>query len=413
MSIFATFSIIISLVALFGYVNFRYLKFPSTIGIMIVSLLFSVALIILDYLDLFIAEELRGMISRIDFSDILMDVMLSFLLFAGSLHVDMKKLAAQGLPVLSFATIGVILSTIITGTLAYYAFALLGIPVDYIYCLLFGALISPTDPIAVLSILKNASVPESLEVKITGESLFNDGVAVVVFLSLFEIAQTGVENVTFQQVALLFLQEAGGGALLGLVAGYTAFLLLRSIDEYKVEVLITLALVMGTYSLASYLHLSGPLAMVVAGLLVGNQGRSLAMSDVTREHLDEFWEMVDEILNSVLFVFIGFEVVILVFRVEYFYAGLISAVIVLAARLVSVGALISLLRLRRKFIPNTLKILVWGGLRGGISIALALSLNSNMSKDIIVFVTYIVVVLSIIGQGMTIGRLAKRLSFEE
>jgi CPA1 family monovalent cation:H+ antiporter len=413
MSLFATFSIVITLVAMFSYVNFRYLKFPSTIGVMIVALLFSLGLIALDVLDVAFAEDLKDMISRINFSDILMDVMLSFLLFAGSLHVDMKKLAAERLTVLSFATIGVVLSTFITGTLAYYSFNWLGISIQYIHCLLFGALISPTDPIAVLSILKNASVPESLGVKITGESLFNDGVAVVVFLSLFEIAQVGVENVTFQQVAVLFLQEAVGGALLGLVAGYIAFWLLRSIDEYKVEVLITLALVMGTYTLASYLHLSGPLAMVVAGLLVGNQGRSLAMSDVTREHLDKFWEMLDEILNSVLFVFIGFEIVILVFRVEYIYAGLIAAFIVLLSRFVSVGALISLLKLRRTFIPNTLKILVWGGLRGGISIALALSLTSQMNKDVIVFVTYIVVVLSIIGQGMTIGNLAKRLSFEE
>ena len=280
--------------------------------------------------------------------------------------------------------------------------------VPYIACLLFGALISPTDPIAVLGILRKAKAPDSLEIKITGESLFNDGVGVVIFLSIYEIADIGIDNVSIWHVGQLLLEEIMGGIGLGLLLGYVGYRMMKSIDHYRTEVLISLAMVMGGYSLANYLHFSGPLAMVVAGLFIGNQAIEYAMSDTTRDYLQKFWEMLDEILNAVLFVLIGLELILIPFEMIYGLLGLIITAIVLGARYVSLAIPSFLLRFHKTFAPNALIIMTWGGLRGGISIALALSLNEAMHKSFLVAITYFVVLMSLVIQGLTIGKLVKK-----
>ncbi|MGD1840188.1 MAG: cation:proton antiporter [Thermonemataceae bacterium] len=409
MELFTTFTILIVLSATFAYINERYLKFPRTIGIMIVSLITSLVIIGLASPIPAIYEESTALVGSLNFSKVVMEVLLSFLLFAGALHVDTRTLASEQKPILAFATIGLLISTFLVGTLVYFMFQLLSYPVDYIYCLLFGSLISPTDPIAVLSILKNARVPKQLEVKITGESLFNDGIAVVVFLSLFEMARLGIGEVSTLDIALLFLKEAGGGIVLGIALGYAGFYLMKSIDEYIVEVLITLALVMGGYTLALNLHISGPLAVVVMGLMMSDKGRTKAMSENTREYVDKSWELIDEVLNAVEFVLIGMEILVMPFDRLYIIAGIIAIVLVLVSRFVAVWLPISLMKLRRAFVPKTVRILTWGGLRGGISVALALTLTEDMQRELWVSMTYIVVIFSIIVQGLTIGSLVKRL----
>ncbi len=316
------------------------------------------------------------------------------------LHVDLNELANQKWEVLIFATLGVIFSTFLIGTFMYFITGFLGLSLNFIYCLLFGALISPTDPIAVLGMLKKANVPKSLEVKIAGESLFNDGIGVVIFITILDIAIAGYD-ISFSGIALLFAEEVIGGITIGLAGGWIAFLLLKSIDNYQVEILITLALVMGGYAIASALHSSGPIAMVVAGLLIGNQGRHFAMSEKTRQNLDMFWELIDEILNSLLFVLIGIELIIVQLSTGYILAGVVAILIVLVSRGISIGVPQFLLSVRRKFDYRSLKIMTWGGLRGGISVALALSLPSGADKDLIITMTYIVVVFSILVQGLT------------
>ncbi|HAI76722.1 MAG TPA: sodium:proton antiporter [Microscillaceae bacterium] len=413
MELFKTFTILIVLAAAFGYLNVRYLKLPTTIGIMLIALCASLGIVALGSYYPLLFKSSVSLISGIDFSKILMEVMLSFLLFAGALHVDVKTLAKERYPILLFSTLGVLISTFLVGYLMYWGLAWVGLSIPFIHCLLFGALISPTDPIAVLSILKVAKVPKSLEIKITGESLFNDGVAVVVFLSIYRIAELGWENVGWQAIGVLFLEEAVGGVLFGLALGYVGYWLLKSIDAYNVEVIITLAMVMGGYSLASTLHLSGPLAVVVAGLIMSDRARIYAMSDTTREYVDKFWEMIDEILNALLFLLIGLEILAFSFVHHYLSAGLLAIFVVLLARLVSVGIPIKLLKLKRNFIPHTLTILTWGGLRGGISVALALSLQTSMSREVLVSITYLVVVFSIVIQGLTISKLIAYLKVKE
>ena len=333
--------------------------------------------------------------------------MLSFLLFAGALHVDLNDLSEQKGSIALLATLGTLLSTFLIGTLSWYVLNWLGIEISLLFSLLFGALISPTDPIAVLGILKTAGAPKSLETKITGESLFNDGVGIVVFIVLLEMT-TGHQELSLNSIGLLFGQEALGGAICGFGLGYLTYLMLRSVDSYQVEVLLTLALVMGGYGLAGALHLSGPIAMVVAGLLIGNHGRVFGMSERTRQHLDVFWELVDEILNAVLFVLIGLEVLILSFTREYLLASLFIIPLGLVSRFIAIGLPISVLRLVRTFSPAAVRIMTWGGLRGGISVALALSLPAGSERDAVVAITYIVVVFSIVVQGLTIGRLIER-----
>lgn len=395
---------LITLSALFSYLNHRYLRLPTTIGVMLFALVLSLILIAFGTFDPRIEHYAEQLLAAIDFNKALMLGMLSFLLFAGALHININDLARHKWVILTLASGGVLLSTFIVGTLTWWLLAALGLQLSFVYCLLFGALISPTDPVAVLGIIKTAGVPKSLETKIAGESLFNDGVAVVVFIILFRIATGGAE-VSPGDIVGLFLLEALGGLLFGLAIGFAAYTMLRSVDNYQVEILITLALVMGGYALAHAMHVSGPIAIVVAGLLIGNHGRLLAMSKTTRQHLDTFWELLDEILNAVLFVLIGLEILLLVFTRQYFVAGVLVIPIVLLARLISVGLPIGLMRKLRTFSPHVVKILTWGGLRGGISVALALSLPAGPERKLIVAITYIVVVFSIAVQGLTVGKL--------
>jgi CPA1 family monovalent cation:H+ antiporter len=407
MNLFDTAAVLITLAALFSYLNYRYLKIPTTIGVMLISLLLSLSVVALNALGVNELEVYaRRLVSGVDFYGALMEGMLSFLLFAGALHLNLSDLAKQKWVILSLATLGVVISTFLIGALAWLIFNGLGIHMPLVYCLLFGALISPTDPIAVMGVLKSVGASKSLETKIAGESLFNDGIGVVVFLIILGVA-TGKAEVDAGQIAALLIQEAGGGAVFGFLLGGATFYLLRSIDNYQVEVLLTLALVMGGYALVSALHMSGPIAMVVAGLLIGNKGRVLAMSERTVQHLDNFWELVDEILNAVLFVLIGLEVLLLSFRGEYLLAAVAIIPAVLLARYISVGLPVTLLKRVRAFSPRVVEILTWGGLRGGISVALALSLPPVPEREVIVVITYAVVVFSILVQGLTIGALVR------
>ena len=412
MKLFDILAILITLSALFSYLNYRYIRLPNTIGLMLIALLVSLALIALGSFGIDLKNDARQLLDSIDFNETLLHGMLSFLLFAGALHVNLSDLYRQKSIISLLATVGVIGSTFLMGFLSQWVFCLLGIDLPLIHCLLFGALISPTDPIAVLGILKKAGVPHSLETKISGESLFNDGVAVVVFLVLLEIS-SGSSAVTAGSIAVLFLKEAVGGVVFGLALGAVAYGMLKSVDNYQVEILLTLALVTGGFSLADAIHLSGPIAIVVAGLLIGNHGRMLAMSERTRVHLDTFWELVDEILNAVLFVLIGLEVLVLTLSRQYLFASLLLIPLLLFSRFISVGLPVLLLRPIRKFSPHVVKILTWGGLRGGISVALALSLPANASREVILFVTYAIVVFSILVQGLSIGKLVKALIPDE
>jgi CPA1 family monovalent cation:H+ antiporter len=407
MKLFNILAILVTLSASFSYINHRFIRLPTTIGLMVIALLVSLGLIALPPLGFGLKEDARLLLASVDFDETLLHGMLSFLLFAGALHVNLADLARQKYIIGILATAGVIGSTFIMGFTSWWVLGVLNINLPFIYCLLFGALISPTDPIAVMGILKKAGVPESLVTKITGESLFNDGVAVVVFLVLLEVA-TGSHEVTAASVAGLFIKEAFGGLAFGLLIGGIAYWMLKSVENYQVEVLITLALVTGGFGLADALHLSGPIAIVVAGLLIGNHGRMLAMSDEVRDHLDKFWELVDEILNAVLFVLIGLEVLVLTFNRAYILAGIILIPLLLAARFVCVGIPVVILKHFRTFSPNVIKILTWGGLRGGISVALALSLPAGKNREAILAVTYAIVVFSIIVQGLTIGKLVKQ-----
>ena len=398
-------AIIISISSAFSYINYRFIKLPTTIGVLIIAIICSLILIAISSLGYIQFENSAELvISNIDFDQTLMHGMLSFLLFAGALHVNIDDLAKQKWVIISLASIGLLFSTFLIGSFTWIIFNLLNVDLDYIYCLVFGALISPTDPIAVLGILKKAGIPKSLETKVVGESLFNDGIGIVVFLVLIEIAFSG-HKFDLSSVLVLFLSETVGGAVFGFVIGWIVYKLLKTVDNYHVEILMTLALVMGGYTLAIYLHLSGPIAIVVAGLLIGNRGRILAMSDKTRDNLDTFWELIDEILNVILFVLIGLEILIISFSINYIYASLLIIPVILFSRFITVFIPVTILKYLRDFSPNAIKIMTWGALRGGISVALALSIPAGTEREIIVSITYIVVVFSIIVQGLTISRL--------
>jgi monovalent cation:H+ antiporter, CPA1 family len=409
MGLFDIIAILITLSAVFSWINHRLLKMPTAIGLMLIALLVSLALLMPIPGSDGLEEDARAMLESIDFDAAVLHGMLAFLLFAGALHVNLFDLAKQKWVIATLATASVLGATFIVGIGMFGIFWLLGLDVPFIWCLLFGALIAPTDPIAVLGILKSAGAPKNLEVKITGESLFNDGVAVVTFLVLTEIAFGG-EQVTVPGVLALFGTEALGGLLFGLFAGGIAFLMLRRVDNYQVEVLITLALASGSYAAAEALHLSAPITVVVAGLLIGNQGRHGAMSELTRLHLDNFWELVDEVLNAVLFVLIGLELLVLTLTSQYLLAGLLAIPMALFARAVSVGVPIGIMRRFRSYSPGAVSILTWGGLRGGISVALALSLPDGDTRDLLVTVTYCVVVFSIVVQGLTLGPLVRAMA---
>ncbi|MDT8320447.1 MAG: sodium:proton antiporter [Xanthomonadales bacterium] len=409
MTLFEISALLMVLTALFSFINYRVLRMPTTIGVMFVALVVSLGIVTLGWIGVDIGQSnFARILNAIDFDQTLLHGMLSFLLFAGALQIKLEDLANHKWVITILATAGVVASTFIIGGLTWLVLGFLSIPVSFIYCLLFGALISPTDPVAVIGILKTAGVPKNLETKIAGEALFNDGIGVVVFLIILELALSGHE-ITLGGVALLFLKEAVGGAVLGLVIGVLAYQMLKRVNNYQVEVIITLALVMGGYALADRIHTSGPIAIVVAGLLIGNHGRAFAMSETTREHLDDFWELVDEILNALLFMLIGLEVLIMPFTTALFIAGLLAILISLFSRWASVGGAVLLMRSFRSFSAGAIKILTWGGLRGGISVALALSLPAVPERSTIVIMTYIIVVFSIGIQGMTLGRLVARI----
>jgi len=410
MSLLTLSSLLITVSALFAYVNYRTLKLPTTIGIMVISLLFSVVLVVLGKFGFSSGVDYaRDIVSQIEFDEALLNGMLAFLLFAGAMHIDLKELLKYKWTIGILASLGVVLSTFVMAGAAYVLFALLNIDMPFIYCLLFGSLIAPTDPVAVLGVLKTAGASKDLETKIAGESLFNDGVAIVVFLSIFGIAING-DPLSAQHIGILFVQEAIGGALFGFAAGWVVLQLLKDVDNYHVEILLTLALVAGGATGAAALHLSAPIAVVVAGLMIGNHGKRGAMSKNTIQHLDTFWELIDEILNAVLFLIIGIEVVLITFNGPIWIAALLLTLVALAARMFAVSIPVNLLKLRREFHPHVIKILTWGGLRGGISVALALSIPASEQRDVIVAITYVIVVISIVLQGLTIGKLIKATS---
>ena len=410
MSYFVIASILVSFAAIFGYWNVRFIKLPNTIGLTVISIGFTLGVFALSYIDDSLLEAERYIITQVDFKSVLLDLMLGFLLFAGALHTDLEKLKTHRWPILAFATFGVVVSTFLIGTASFYLLKMLNMDVPFINCLLFGALISPTDPIAVLGILKKVGAPKKLEIKIVGESLFNDGVGVVVFLTIFSLAKNPGAEISFLEIGELFVHEVFGGILLGIVLGWITFQMMRRIDDYAVEVIISLAAVMGGIVLAQYLHVSGPLAMVIAGLFVGgSRARSLAMSATTELYVDKFWELIDILLNTILFVLVGMEILVLDLEKEYIAAGLIMIPIALLCRYASLLLPVRLFEKPLDFIPHTNLVMTWGGLRGAISIALALSLTEDMFRDLFLVVTYIVVIFSIVGQGLTVDPLIKRL----
>ena len=411
MDYFVIITTLVFLSAVFGYINVRFLKMPNTIGLMFITLVFTLIVLAIATIDKTLLLAERQLITEIDFETVLLDIMLSFMLFAGALHTNFEQLKVQRWPVFVFATVGTLLSTFLIGGFMYGVLIVLEFNIDFIYCLLFGALISPTDPIAVLGILKKVGVPKDLEAKIVGESLFNDGVGVVVFLTLFEIANaSGGGRIEVSGVIELFAREVLGGVILGLLLGYITYRLMKSIDDYDIEVIITLATVMVGTVIAQKFHLSAPLAMVTAGLVVGNDKvRGSAMSEITENYVDKFWELVDILLNTILFVLIGMEMLVLEFKWSFIFAGLLAIPIALLSRYISLYGPISMFEKRLDFIPKTNKIMTWGGLRGGISIALALSLSDEMHRELFLVITYMLVVFSILVQGLTLSSLVKRL----
>ena len=408
MDIFSIATVLIVLSSIFGYINQRFIKLPSAIGLMLITILFTLSVVIFSFFDDTLLQQEKEFISSIDFKTVLLDIMLSFLLFAGALHTNFAELKAQRKPVIAFATLGILISTFLSGIFVYYLLQLIDFPVDFIYCLLFGALISPTDPIAVLGIMKKVGAPKNLEIKIVGESLFNDGVGVVIFLTIYQIAKSATA-ISIGGITQLFLIEVVGGLALGLLIGWISYRLMKSIDDYDTEVIITLAVVMGGSLLAQKLHVSAPLAMVTAGLLIGEDSlKKNSMSKITQQYVDKFWELIDVLLNTILFVLIGMEILVLTLETTYVLAGFIVIPFLLIARYLSLLLPIKLYAKKLGFVPKTNLIMTWGGLRGGISIALALSLTQDMYRDLFLVITYIVVVFSILVQGLTVGKLIKK-----
>ena len=414
MSIFEIGAFLIGLSAFFGYINHRFLRLPHTVGLVVMALAASLSLILIEFLSprTQLLETVTGILEQIDFHETVMHGMLSFLLFAGAMHVDFSVFKSRLLSIGLMATLGILISTFLIGWAMWLLLNFFGIDIPFIWALVFGALISPTDPVAVLGLFKTVKVPESLEAKMAGESLLNDGVGVVVFTIVVAIAVGGDmhgEAIGIMTGVELFFTEAVGGAILGLIAGYACYRAMGQIDEHNLEVLITLATVMVTYAVAIRLHLSGPIAMVVAGLFIGNRGMKNAVSDKTRDYVEKFWSLLDEILNSVLFLLIGLEVLVIAQRMDHIGVALLAIPVTLIARWISVSIPITILARWKTFTKGAIPILTWGGLRGGIAVALALSLPVNEYKATILTITYAVVLFSIIVQGLTIKPLVERL----
>lgn len=416
MDVYYSFSILIVIATIFSYINVRFLKLPSTIGIMVIAILFSIGLVIIGRYTTEPLNDLYELVRHIDFTQMVMGGMLNFLLFAGAIHINLQDLREQKLPIIVFSTLSVVISTIVVGFALFFLTSELlplihiHIEIPLIYCFLFGALISPTDPIAVLSILKEAKVSKSLETKIAGESLFNDGMAVVVFTVIFNMAQgMGDFEISTSSISWLLIKEIIGGLLVGAGLGYIASYAIKKGKDYKLSVLITLSVVMGGYLISSAIEISGPLTMVAAGLIVGEAGRR------THNHGDEhpwylgtFWELIDEVLNTLLFLLIGFEILLIPELKNYWLTGLVCILVVLFARYISIKGPTLVIPFKEKFSKRSIIILVWGGLRGGVSIALALSIPEGPYKPVIIAATYFVVVFSIVIQGLSIGKLAKK-----
>ncbi|MGV7105270.1 cation:proton antiporter [Flavobacterium sp. U410] len=415
MELYYTFSALIVLASFFAYLNLRFLKLPSTVGIMIIAMLVSVGIRLLgDSYFPKATKEFFDLVKDFDFKDVLMGAMLNFLLFAGALHVNISDLREQKIPIMIYSTVSVVLSAFIISGILYAIAPVFGIEIPYIYCLIFGTLISPTDPIVVLEILKQAKVPKKIETKIVGESLFNDGVAVVMFAVVLKMATDHTFEVTTESVLGLFAKEGLGGMLLGLLLGLSASNTIKKIDDYKVSVLITLSIVMGGFLVAQALHVSSPLAMVIAGITIGNYGKKVAMSEQTKDYLEKFWEIVDEIMNAVLFLYIGFELLLLPDLTKQIVLGFVAILIVLFSRMCSIILpwkffdIINFFEIKSTYTKGSLMVMVWGGIRGGVSIALVLSMPESPYKALFLEVTYIVVLFSILVQGLTVGKLARR-----
>jgi monovalent cation:H+ antiporter, CPA1 family len=418
-SLFSLISILISLAAVSSYLNYRYIKLPTTVGVMLVALVASLVLILVGPFAGAFRQQAAALVSQIDFNQVVLHGMLAFLLFAAAIHVNLEELGREWLTIGSLAIFGTLASTFIVGVVTWLVLGWLGLGIPFLHALLFGALISPTDPIATLGIMKSVGAPRQLEVQVAGESLFNDGLGVVVFLVLLQLSGLGETagrgaavpfSIGVGGVGLLLLEEVGGAIVMALVAGFITYKMLKRVDNYQVEIMLTLALAMGLYALADALHLSAPIAVVVAGLFVGNQGRAFAMTEKTREHVDTFWELVDEILNVVLFLLIGLELLVLPVERRWLLAGVVAIPIVLAARWLSVAGIIGPLRRITAQSRGAITVLTWGGLRGGISVAMALSLPAISSRSLVLTLTYFVVVFSILVQGLTVGRVVRMTS---
>lgn len=419
MELYYSFAILIVIATMFSYINNQYLKLPATIGIMVIAMITSLAIVFIgDHFHKFPLQKLATIIQTIDFSEILMGGMLNFLLFAGAIHINLQDLKEQKLPIIVFSSLSVILSTLVVGFSLYYLLnfvlpiANLHIEIPLVYCLLFGALISPTDPIAVLAILKEAKVSKDVETKVAGESLFNDGVAVVVFAVILSMTAGGEANsleLDWGYTLGLLAKEVIGGAVLGMILGKLAWYGMKTASDLKISVLLTLSVVMGGYLTAGAMHFSGPLAMVVAGLIIGDSRRKGFANKENANYLNIFWQLIDEVLNAILFLFIGFELLLIPDLLDYWLIGVVAIVVVLFARYASIKIPTLIIPFKEKFSRGTIIILVWGGLRGAVSIALALSITEGPYKKIIIAATYFVVVFSILFQGLSIGKLANKI----
>ena len=406
MNIYIAITILITLSATFAYVNHRVLKLPFVIGLFLISTILSLIILSTKVWFHLPIDQITQHVKLIQIDKVVLDYLLGFLLFAGALHTNFKKVKNNLKAISIFAIFGVLASTFIIAGLLYVVANLLSVELEFIYCLLFGALISPTDPIAVMGILTKANVPENIESTIVGESLFNDGIGVVVFLALLQTLNTG--QFSIGDFSFLFMQEAVGGILSGLLLGYFLHVLLKSIDHYETEILLTLAFVMGGYLLCNYFHVSGALAMVVMGLITGNFKHDIAMSDTTQEYVHKFWELIDVILNAILFIIIAFVLLLIALKIEYILLGIISILIVLLSRVVVIYIPILTASKFFKLTVKDAKLLTWGGLRGGLSLALVLSLPESEAKSILLIITYCCVLFSIIVQGLTIESIAKK-----
>ncbi|HEY9585593.1 MAG TPA: sodium:proton antiporter [Candidatus Paceibacterota bacterium] len=400
-------ALLLTVSALFSFLNYKFFRLPKTVGLMLISLASVFGLFGLRALGLDVIAPATVAVQSVDFSETLLQGVLSFLLFAGALHIDISEFLEEKWSIGVLASVGVVVSAFVIGVGTYYLFPLCGFSLPFLLCLLFGALISPTDPVATLALLKTSRVPQSIKMKIAGEALFNDGTGVVFFIVVFTLL-SGVAAMSPADVATLFIREAVGGIIYGFAIGYGAFQLIRRVDDYQVEILLSLALVAGGYALASLIHVSGPLAMVVAGLFMGNHGRKYGMSEKTRNNLDTFWNVIDDVLNVILFVLVGFEALLINVKLDYVLAGLVVIPIVLIGRFLSVCVSAQATRPLKQWSTHAVTLLTWGGLRGGVSFALALALPQGDGRDALILVTYMVVIFSVLVQGLTMSKLVKK-----